>query len=102
MSRRISTPGGRRDTRRRRAPRGVGLFFANAETIREHVLEAVDDHTRAVVIAGETIPPIDLSPALMLEQRSKQLRDRGVRLVVAHPIGVRANGLRSWSSHPWC
>jgi sulfate permease, SulP family len=65
----------------------AGLFFANADHVRERVLAAVGPATRVVVIAGETIPSMDLTAAAMLEELATRLRGQDVELVLAHPIG---------------
>ena len=64
-----------------------GLFFANADHVRDRILQQVEPDTRAVVVAGESIPTIDLTAALMLDEVAGQLGGRGVRLVLAHPLG---------------
>lgn len=65
----------------------AGLFFANADHVRERVLAVAGPDTRVVVIAGETIPTIDLTAATMLDELAALLRGRDVELVLAHPIG---------------
>lgn len=65
----------------------AGLFFANAEHVRDRILAVVDPGTRAVVIAGGSIPSIDLTAAAMLDELTTRLRSQDVELVLAHPVG---------------
>jgi anti-anti-sigma factor len=65
-----------------------GLFFANADQIRDRVrAEAARQGVRAVVIDGETSPFIDLTAVRMLDDLTDGLRRDGVRLVLAHEVG---------------
>jgi len=73
-----------------------GLFFANADHVRDTVLSAVDGDTVAVVLDAETIPGIDVTGAAMLVALRDRLAERGIQLLVAKSIGqvrdVVANG----------
>jgi SulP family sulfate permease len=72
-----------------------GLFFANADTLRDAVrAHAFRDGIRAVVLDAETIPYVDVTAARMLVQLDDELRRRGVRLVVARDIGQVRDVLR--------
>jgi sulfate permease, SulP family len=64
----------------------AGLMFANADHVRERILSAVGPDTRRVVVAGESIPTVDLTAATMLEELAGRLRAQNVELVLAHPI----------------
>lgn len=64
-----------------------GLFFANADHVRDSVLEAVTADTVAVVLDAETIPSIDVTAASMLVALRARLAEHGVQLLVAKSIG---------------
>ena len=70
------------------------LMFANADLVRDQVLELVTDQAaagtpvRAVILDGETVPGIDVTAAAMLQtQLHHELHDRGIRFGVARGIG---------------
>ena len=65
-----------------------GLYFANADAVRRHILQiASADGTRAVVLDAETTPFIDVSAAQTLAELNQQLRSRGVTLLIARDVG---------------
>jgi sulfate permease, SulP family len=65
-----------------------GLFFANAEFVRERVEElAGADGVRAIIIDAETIPFIDVTAVKMLSDLADSLEASGVVLALAHDIG---------------
>jgi high affinity sulfate transporter 1 len=65
-----------------------GLFFANADTVRDAVrAHAAEPGTRAVVLDAETAPYIDVSAARMLIDLAADLRREGVELVIARDVG---------------
>jgi sulfate permease, SulP family len=64
-----------------------GLFFANADHVRDAVLSAVDGETVAVVLDAETIPGIDVTGAAMLVVLRDRLAERGIQLFMAKSIG---------------
>jgi SulP family sulfate permease len=64
-----------------------GLFFANADWVRDHILAQVTDETKAIVLDAENIPTIDVTAVRMLTDLADDLDRRGVRLVLAHDIG---------------
>jgi len=64
-----------------------GLFFANADYVRDSVLGAVTADTVAVVLDAETIPSIDVTGAGMLVALRGRLAERGVGLLLAKSIG---------------
>jgi sulfate permease, SulP family len=64
-----------------------GLFFANAEGVRQRIEATVAAGARAVVLDAETIPFIDVSAARMLDALAGDLDRRGVRLLIARDVG---------------
>jgi len=65
-----------------------GLFFANADTVRDRILAAGRrDGVRAIVLDAESIGFLDVSAARMLRTLHEDLARADVRLVVAHDIG---------------
>jgi len=65
-----------------------GLYFANADAVRAHILAAAARAgVQAIVLDAETTPVIDVSSAEMLAALSEELRTRGVRLLVARDVG---------------
>jgi high affinity sulfate transporter 1 len=80
----------------------AGLFFANAEAVRDSIRShAAEWGTRAVVLDAETVPSVDVTAARMLDQLARDLQQQGVQLIVARDVGQvrdvlrRANGTRS-------
>jgi SulP family sulfate permease len=71
-----------------------GLFFANADTVRDRVLAAAS-HAPAVVLDCETVPFIDVSAAEMLLRLASDLERRGVQLALARVIGQVRDVLRA-------
>jgi|KBSMisStaDraftv2_1062788.scaffolds.fasta_scaffold03038_10 high affinity sulfate transporter 1 len=66
----------------------AGLFFANADHVREAVRKAAaTDGTRAVVLDAETVAFIDVTAADMLTTLTEELAAEGVVLAVAHDVG---------------
>ncbi len=62
------------------------LFFANADTFRERILDAVDEaHPKVtwVVVAAEPITDVDTTAAEMMEELDKELGVRGAELAFA-------------------
>ena len=65
-----------------------GLYFANAENVRSRILDvAAAEGVHAVILDAETTPFVDISAARMLVALHEELRDRGVRLVLARAVG---------------
>jgi SulP family sulfate permease len=65
-----------------------GLYFANADHVRESILAAAAAAgTRAVVLDCETVPFVDVTAGRMLDELTAELRRRGVRLVIARDVG---------------
>jgi sulfate permease, SulP family len=78
-----------------------GLFFANADTVRDAVrAHAATPGTRAVVLDAETAPFIDVSAARMLIQLTEDLRRSGVELVIARDVGRVRDVLRRAEGGP--
>jgi sulfate permease, SulP family len=71
-----------------------GLFFANADTVRDAIRTAAGPGTRAVVLDAETAPFIDVSAARMLVLLTGDLRRSGVELVIARDVGQVRDVLR--------
>jgi sulfate permease, SulP family len=64
-----------------------GLFFANADVVRESIrAKAADPEVRAVVLDAETIPSIDVTAAHMLIELGHDLQRQGKRLVLARQV----------------
>ena len=64
-----------------------GLFFANADHVRQQIRDRITPSTVAVVIDAETTPAIDVSATDMLIALAAELRRRDIALLVAHGIG---------------
>jgi sulfate permease, SulP family len=65
-----------------------GLFFANADAVRQSVrAHAAKAGTRVVVLDAETAPSIDVTAVHMLTELAGSLAREGVRLLVSRQIG---------------
>jgi SulP family sulfate permease len=65
-----------------------GLFFANADHVRETVRAAArGEGMRAVILDMETVPGTDVSAVRMLSELRDDLERDGVRLVLARDVG---------------
>ena len=65
-----------------------GLFFANADAVRQSVrAHAAQAGTRVVVLDAETAPTIDVTAVHMLAELTQSLEREGVRLLVTRQIG---------------
>jgi sulfate permease, SulP family len=65
-----------------------GLYFANADNIRNLILKAASaDDVKAVIIDAETMPFIDVTSARMLADLTDELHHRGIALLIARDIG---------------
>jgi SulP family sulfate permease len=64
-----------------------GLFFANADHVRDAVRAHAVDDVRAIVIDAETVPSIDVTAARMLLALRADLERDGVELVLARDVG---------------
>ena len=107
---RVDTAGGRQYGDRNRHPenraiQGVsvlrvesGLFFANADAVRQAIkAHAVVPGTRAVVLDAEAIPFVDITALRMLDELADDLERAGQQLVIAHDLGQVGDLL---SAHP--
>jgi high affinity sulfate transporter 1 len=64
-----------------------GLFFGNADAVRERSHAALKPDTRAVVLDAETIPYVDVTAVGVLVRLAEELAAKDVRLVLAGDIG---------------
>jgi high affinity sulfate transporter 1 len=71
-----------------------GLFFANADTVRDAIRNAAGPGTTAVVLDAETAPFVDVSAARMLVLLTGDLRRSRVELVIARDVGQVRDVLR--------
>nr|WP_269454069.1 SulP family inorganic anion transporter [Modestobacter marinus] len=72
----------------------AGLFFANADHIRDTVRDMCTASTRVAVLDAQTAPFIDVSGTEMLTQLAHDLARVHVTLAVAHPVGQIRDVLR--------
>jgi SulP family sulfate permease len=73
----------------------AGLFFANADWVHRHLLEAAArPGTKAVVLDAGIVAFIDVTASEMLGQTVQALRARGVELLLARDIGPVRDVLR--------
>ena len=65
-----------------------GLFFANADAVRQSIrTHAATKGTTVVVLNAETAPTIDVTAAHMLAELTQSLEREGIRLLVTRQIG---------------
>ena len=65
-----------------------GLFFANADAVRQSVrVHAAKESTKVIVLDAETAPTIDVTAVHMLAELAQSLARDGVRLLVTRQIG---------------
>jgi MFS superfamily sulfate permease-like transporter len=64
----------------------AGLYFANADWVRQHV-QAHAEGNHAIVLDAESMPFVDVSAVRMLAQLGEDLEGRGVHLLVARDLG---------------
>ncbi|MFD4179522.1 SulP family inorganic anion transporter [Rhodococcus sp. NPDC058514] len=76
----------------------AGLFFANADHVKESIEALCTDATRVVVLDAETSPFVDVSAAEMLMQLRDTLGRRGIELRVARDIGQFRDTLKRAAS----
>ncbi|AQA20998.1 sulfate transporter family protein [Rhodococcus sp. MTM3W5.2] len=65
----------------------AGLFFANADHVKDRIEALCTDETRTIVLDAETSPFVDVSAAQMLMQLRDTLGRKGIELRVARDIG---------------
>ena len=72
-----------------------GLFFANAEHVRQEIRNHTDDgDVGAVVLDAQTMPFVDVTAAEMLNRLRDELAGRGVPLLLARDVGQVRDVLR--------
>ena len=72
-----------------------GLFFANADHVRGEVrAHAGEGEVRAVVLDAQTVPFVDVTAARMLDELHKDLKGRGIALLLARDVGQVRDVLR--------
>ncbi|MFC9766265.1 SulP family inorganic anion transporter [Rhodococcus jostii] len=76
----------------------AGLFFANADHVKDRIEDLCTDDTRVVVLDAETSPFVDVSAAQMLVQLRDVLARRGIELRVARDIGQFRDTIRTSGS----
>ncbi|WP_109526160.1 MULTISPECIES: SulP family inorganic anion transporter [Nocardia] len=64
-----------------------GLYFANADYVRDRVEQLCTDRTRLVVLDAETSPTIDVTAAMMLSDLRDSLGRRRIDFRIARYIG---------------
>jgi SulP family sulfate permease len=65
-----------------------GVYFANADAIRGHIMRAASaDGVRAVVLDAGTIPFVDVTAARMLGELAGDLRRRGIEVLIVRDVG---------------
>ena len=78
-----------------------GLFFANADRVREALREAAaPPDVKAVVLDAATVPYVDVSASEMLAQCAEDLAAGGVTLSVAGQIGEVRDVIRETGVAP--
>ena len=66
----------------------AGLFFANADAVREAIkAHAAEAGVRGVVLDAEAIPFVDITAVRMLDELADDLDRAGQQLVIAHDLG---------------
>jgi sulfate permease, SulP family len=71
-----------------------GLFFANADHVRNVIRKHVTPDIRAIVLDAGTMPFVDVSAARMLSDLARELQREGVRLGIARDVGQVRDVLR--------
>ncbi|MFE6862422.1 SulP family inorganic anion transporter [Nocardia sp. NPDC057668] len=72
-----------------------GLFFANADYVRERIEHLCTDRTRLVVLDAETSPSVDVTAAAMLNALRDSLAHRRIDFRIARSIGQFSDELTS-------
>jgi SulP family sulfate permease len=73
-----------------------GLFFANADHVRETIRErSVGGGVRAVVLDAQTMPFVDVTAARMLNDLRQDLASEGISLLLARDVGQVRDVMRS-------
>ncbi|MGH2583556.1 MAG: SulP family inorganic anion transporter [Dehalococcoidia bacterium] len=72
-----------------------GLFFANADTVRDVIRQhAAENGTKAVILDAAAVPAVDVTAAKMLAELAADLERDGVTLAIARDIGQVRDVLR--------
>jgi SulP family sulfate permease len=72
-----------------------GLFFANADHVRDAIRTRADEEkARAVVLDAQTVPFVDVTAAEMLDELQKDFSGQGVTLLLARDVGQVRDVLR--------
>ena len=72
----------------------AGLFFANADAVRDAIRGHAHEGTKAIVLDAETVPSIDITAVSMLTALARDLHQDGVELALARDVGSVAELLR--------
>lgn len=64
-----------------------GLFFANADAVRQKLTALVTPTTNAVIVDAQSVPALDVTAAEMLTALHQELEDRGVQMLIARDVG---------------
>jgi high affinity sulfate transporter 1 len=64
----------------------AGLFFANADRVRDEIRARAED-AHAIVLDAESVPFVDVTAITMLAELTEDLDRRGVALVIARDMG---------------
>ena len=79
----------------------AGLFFANADQVRGHIVAAARrDGTRVVILDASNIAFVDVTAVTMLDELAETLKTEGVALRVSRDIGTVRDVLRRAGSEP--
>ncbi|MFD4462791.1 SulP family inorganic anion transporter [Nocardia sp. NPDC058480] len=73
----------------------AGLFFANADYVKDHIIGLCTPRTRVVVFDAEISPSIDVTAAKMLLDLRKQLSHRRIDFRIARPVAQFGDALGS-------
>ncbi len=65
----------------------AGLFYANADNVKDDILAALRPDTRTVVLDLQVVPTIDITAVDMLVQLTEDLSADHIRLLIARDIG---------------
>lgn len=71
-----------------------GLFFANADHVRDALLALVVDEVAGIVLDARSVPTIDVTAARMLVGLTATLSARDARLAIARDVGQVRDVLR--------
>jgi sulfate permease, SulP family len=72
----------------------AGLFFGNADAVRDRIRAAAGEGIYGIVLDAESTAFVDTTAAAMLEELAGDLRRAGVKLVLARSIGQLRDVLR--------